>query len=354
MQRILCQRLVLAWASSLFLWSMTLPTVVSAASPTDVLIYYANEASPNEQEAENYRVMIEWLESSGLEKGLKIAHGFKNEAPLFGGAVATEQKAMEEGALRCQPPLPVMVFTNRLAQQGTYRVFRPGRDEAFVTLPIQKIESDNYIITSNPLSQAVILDRALSAAATQFDPKQHRFVLITKSHGGKDLALTVRLARRHEEISREQLIEGLQNPTATVAPAVVGTSKEEYFDCLQKAGEQYGMQFSLVFVEACQGTFELPMIQKLPQNVTLLYSSGDRFLQYQTLNYPELFSRVSKTRSFSAVLDDELKPKYLALYRAPNTPSYWSWLGFGAVGIWLLWMVVRWRRSGTTATAPQS
>lgn len=319
---------------------------LAAATPTDVLIYYANESSPTGPDAENYRTIIAWLDSSELAKAQAIAGGLKNEAALFGGAVAEERQALESQAPHCQPPLPVLIFTNRLAQQGMFRLYRPGRDEEFTTSSIQRLTNENYIVESNPLSQGEMLKRALAAAAEHFDPRQYRFILVTKSHGGTNLALTVRLARRHEEITREQLLAGLRDGTSAVAAAEIGTSKEEFFAILRRAGEQQGMEFSLVFIEACQGTFEQPLAQQLPPNVRLLYASGNRYLQYQSLDYPRLLDRLDAQHSLSKILDEELTPRYLALYRAPEAPpTAWRWLWCLPLAAWLVWMFVQWRHS---------
>jgi hypothetical protein len=52
--------------------------------------------------------------------------------------------------------------------------------------------------------------RALEKAAQLYDPREYRFVLITKSHGSPGLALTSKLPRRHEEIDRDLLLRAMR------------------------------------------------------------------------------------------------------------------------------------------------
>jgi len=148
--------------------------------------------------------------------------------------------------------------------------------------------SDNLIIAGNPLSQSTMLWQALVTAAREFGPQQHSFMLITKSHGGPNLALTVKLARQALDVSREQVLQHLQAGTSDVPVATIGTSKDEYLDVLTRAGVELGMRLPVAFIESCLGVFSESQADRLPDNVNVLFASGQRFLQYRTMDYATL------------------------------------------------------------------
>jgi len=329
------------WFCALFVGLVVAPGCRSDA-PREVLIYYANETSPEGPEAENYRVIIDWLRASTSDRGRSIAQGLQAELEQFSPTVDDEIQALRQHAPDCDPPLPTLVFTNRLARQGEFLRLDPGRDSRFVNRSMPVLANDNYIVAANPLSQRGMLQQALKVAAQEFDPHRHRFVLITKSHGGNRWALTVRLSRRHEEISQEQLLQSLESVDSVATPAEIGTTKDEYFSLLQSVGDNYGMNFSLVFMESCQGTFDAAQRNQLPTNVDLLYASGNRYLAYSTLDYPEFLRGVSGDRSASAALDEALAPHYLALFRAGNwrsklLPGLWS----APLIVWVVILLMR-------------
>ena len=146
------------------------------------------------------------------------------------------------------------------------------------------------------------------------------------------------------------MLGSLEDPARAAAPPPpqVGVSKAEYFAILDEAGRTRGMRFSLVFIEACRGIFAPGEEQKLPRNVKLLYTSGDRSLQYSTLDYGSLLVQVGPEQTLSAVLDDWLEPRYLALYRE-RADKWWQWLWFlplALLAIWTAWRFLRPKPAG--------
>jgi hypothetical protein len=84
-------------------------------------------------------------------------------------------------------------------RNGIFSYWLPGESKprlGSVHIP----ETGDYVFDDNPLATAVGLRTSLLAIAKLFPPFSHRFVLVTQSHGSSDLALTVKLARKHEEI----------------------------------------------------------------------------------------------------------------------------------------------------------
>ena len=64
--------------------------------------------------------------------------------------------------------------------------------------------------------------------------------------------------------------------------------------------------------------------------------SGNRSLQYSTLDYAALLSQVTTDRPFSAVLDEYLLPRYMALYREPR-PLWRRLIWFVPLAVVLIW-----------------
>ena len=321
---------------------------VSAAetSRTEVLVYYANETSPDTEEARNFATFTNWLESSPLQQAQDAARSLRQDVELFPQAVDAEVTAIRTHVLSHRDQPPVLVFTNRLAREGHCLVCDPRIEHEFRELPMKRWASDHFIIASNPLSQGAMLWQALEIAAATFAPERHTFVLVTKSHGGPQLALTVKLARRASEVSREQVLQHLESGTSDSPAAVIGTSKEEYIEILRRAGQDLQMDFPLVFMESCLGTFSEIQAAQLPSNVSVLFSSGQRFLEYRTLDYSTLLAQTVDSNKLSAALGQFLKPRYLSISKVRATSfDGWSWIWFAPLLVWLGW-TMKGRRAG--------
>ncbi|MEZ5943248.1 MAG: hypothetical protein R3C18_17785 [Planctomycetaceae bacterium] len=294
-------------------------------SAGEVLIYYANETAPVDLELENYQTFAKWLSEMDTEKTRKMARALLADAEEFPAAVDREIETLQEATRSGAINLPVMIFTNRLARQNLCQVLRPGQAPQDVSFEIRK--TGLLVEDGNPLCRREALEQAVALAAELFPPKEHEFVLITKSHGSATQALTVRLQRDFREFSREKL-EALLEAPETEVPVLMGVTKPELFDVLAKAGHQQGMEFRAVFIESCRGTFDVSTMQQFPENIQQLFASGDRFLEYQTLDYPQLVQTVAESDRFSTALKQQLGDKYLAIRRDSSSTSWQTWLWF--------------------------
>ncbi|MDX1964280.1 MAG: hypothetical protein SFX18_14090 [Pirellulales bacterium] len=323
------------------------PILRATENPPEVLIWYVNETAPLAAEQRNYDQYLEWLDGSELSKARELAANLRKDLREFRESVAKEQQEIENATQRHAGKLPVVIATNQLAQQGIYRLYDPQTLQ-FVNVPCKFPTTHDYILASNPLVMADSLALILTETARKFDPARYRFVLITKSHGSPEYALTVRLPRHHEDITREQLLASLAGTLTVSHPKPkIGISKQEYLRLLHNAGSRYKMKFQLVFIEACQGVFAEVEAESLPTNVEVLFSSGNRGLQYQTLNYPSLLSAPDDSKtSLSQKLNDFLAPNYLAIYRVTS----WNWLAWAALIpllLMLAWTIFKLIRSKT-------
>lgn len=333
----------LFWSASV-LW-ISLFAAQTCNADQEVLIWYVNETAPAGDELRNYEVFIDWLESGETEKSQKLARTLRTEITLFQAEVDREQAAIEAETRAAGGRLETLIVTNRLARDGKYRYFDRQSNRFLETSFDAPPSTGDYVLDGNPLVRREFLTAVLREAAHRYDPTTHHFVLVTKSHGSPVHALSVRLPRHHEEVTREQLLASMAGEAVDVPPAPsIGVGKSEYFSVIDAAGDELGMRFSLVFIEACRGIFEPGEEQRLPTNVQLLYTSGDRSLKYTTLDYPMLFAQVNDQTTLADAIDDFLGPRYMALYRESGW-QWWNLLWFSPLAVMLLWMTARFRRS---------
>ena len=317
------------------------PTVAAAAGRTEVLVYYTNESAPAGAEARNLEVVTAWFRSSPVPLHHTIAGQLDIDARLSQAAV--EINTIEIAHL----PFPAVIFSNRLTRAGTCLVVRP--DAPPVPHPFTVPPDDHYIVAANPLSKASTLSAALATAAAVFPPDQHDFLLVTQSHGSKVMALTPRLAVRHEETTREELLaRATETPPPGPPPAwanTVGVTKPQLLAALADAGRDHAMHFSLVYVEACHTDTPEFARENLPPNVDrlLFIRSGAwrlnvLYLDVQRERRPgETFAdALVRTRSSKYVVVERAWPGWAFLRSVP-------WLYLAPLAVWFLWLADRTR-----------
>lgn len=320
-------------------------------SANEVLIYYANENAPEGVERENFDTFAKWLRELDTERTNKMAAAMLKDTVAFPEAVDEELASLSAASESGELGVPVVVFTNRLARKNRCRVLSPGtssREERFDFEP-----SGSLVLNANPLCRLEVFAAALSRVAELFPPNDHRFVLITKSHGSEERALTVRLQHDFRTFSKEKLASLLEDPDST-NPQIVGISKQQYFETLEIAGSQNGMEFSLVFIESCRGIFDASTVSRFPRNIELLYASGDRYLQYQTLDYPQLIESSAGSNSISPAFEEQLREKYLAIHRTPRKSKWWALLWFVPAILFACLWYRRWARNSTARLGRKS
>lgn len=327
---------------------VTLNSKLGDSQKIPVLIYYANETAPGEAEKKNWDQAIEWLRGSDDKDVKAIADQLENDLRKFPAAVDDEIDAIARSASR-SGYVRVVVFTNRLARQGHFHVLKSAADD-FRAAAIKLPEFEKSIYASHPLSHPAVFHAALVAVGQQFDPATHEFVLVTKSHGKRDMALTPRLAVNASEIGREELL-ALARTDATVGRmldkddfidkenyldkemaldkddglqkndlgdlnrpgASLGVSKMVYVATLRKVGAETGMQFPVLFIESCKSQLDGVMLDSLrtrEANIGRLYTSDLKGLEYKTLDYAALFERAAETDTFAEAVHQILFEKY--------------------------------------------
>lgn len=290
--------------------------VMQSAAADEILIYYANENRPVGLELENYNTFNAWLREIDTAKSRKLADGLMSDRVAFPAAVDEEIQLVRNVETGVSQP-PAIVFTNELARDG--RCLRISSSGIATEERFDVDSTGDLLGDGNPLCRGEVLAAALRRTASLYAPSRHQFILITKSHGSPDFALTVRLARDFRDFTREKVEAMLEDPSQSEAPSF-GISKPQYFDILARAGTELGMRFRLVFVESCRGTIAPETISKFPSNIEALFASGDRSLNYQTLDYNALLTTARDGSTLSAAIHEQLDGKYLAISRS-SPPS---------------------------------
>ena len=322
-----------------------------AAQRPEVLIYYANETEPNEAELQSWQTIISWLKSSDNPELTKIPGQLERDLEGFHKAVDEEIALLKRISIDSSTAPPMVVFTNRLVRDGNYLVLR--RDVEPEEIAIQPFPSDNFILVSNPLARPEMLARALEEACSHFDPNVYDFVLVTKSHGNAEMALTPRLIVRASETTKEELLavaagelpEG-QSPSWTKR---LGITKDEYFRVLEKFGQDRNMHFSMVFMESCHGVLGKVTVRP-PQNIAHMYMTGEQDTEWHNLDYEQALSQYDGTVPLWQFIEADLSQRFPRLVRGDEPFDGWWRLPWHAalwwipLFLWLGWIVYRRRQ----------
>lgn len=273
-----------------------------------VLIYLANESSESMEVQENKRAFESMLNASGTRIGRLLADRIAADGPAFASAVDSEVEALVE--MLPKSPLAsstgAFVATNRSLSQNQVLVYKPGHS-APEWLPFAVEPSDDPILKSHPLSRVEVFSSLLAEAARQFDPADHKFVLTTKSHGGKENIMSLLLGIQHQEIDPDSFVDDLKRKDRRMFDKVLGPdpekprtdvlgtmqasrgiSRSQYLATLEDAGRVLKMEFSLVFAESCSSGIGFTRETKLPENIGFLFTSDQTGLFYQTIPYRSL------------------------------------------------------------------
>ena len=177
--------------------------LVLDGSKTQVVIYYANESRPNE----NLNRLADWFAGADSDRVRKVGERLRQDAKDFPDVVASEVEALRAAAGSKTKPFAVAVFTNALAREGQFEYLpADDRDGKFQTgaLPLPAF-------ASHPEGIAAAARRGwparLVAAAGQFPPAKHIYLLINKSHGNKAEVVASLLARTYGPKDRDRVVK---------------------------------------------------------------------------------------------------------------------------------------------------
>ncbi len=323
-------------------WSVFLAISATPLHATghEVLIYYANATEPDPVESESYDTIVNWLATADDARLRQVADRINRDRQLFPAVLELERRAIESAAEGSALDLGIVILTNGLSRRGLIRVRHPGGG-GFAEQPFEFPRSDLAVLKTNPLAEARVLSAALHRVAEIFPPADHRFVLVTKSHGSKTHAVMPRLAVRAADTDRETIL-------ATVSESApqserlswderIGISKQSYLEALGRAGAVDGMRFDAVVMESCHGAIDSGTLARWPANVERMFVI-DRFqADYVNALYGDLITRAAPGDSLGGLLLEALPGRFTVLGPPGSQPRETTWRSARAFANGLPW-----------------
>jgi len=333
---------------------------------TPVLIYYANDTVAPLLRAPaftNLYRLISMLEEGGRAHSLSeadrkylssVASNLTKDWDDFRESVLAEYRSLDSFICGESPRFPVALamFSNSMMQLSETRAdYDTGRSVRWLSCENGQRHGPNdwrvpwfgdFRYDSQPLSHPSVFKQALEEVRNRFPPAKYRYILVTKSHGSAELAMTPNLVADISSITQQDLwksilthrdkagqgelsdikvaypllssLDGVNAALANYAgngARPIGVSKLQYLETLvglDRSISGEGMYFPIVFMESCKSDLRLstnPEIREALEqhtssyagleltNVGLLYASDHRGLPYRTMNYQDLFKGFS-------------------------------------------------------------
>lgn len=309
----------------LILFGIQLTLQVAAEAGQTVLIHYVNETSPVGQEAADYAEAIENFKRVGTDHAQRIAKNLEREPANFRTAMDAERALLIERLTPKPVSIPVCCFDNGMARNRYFEVLHTGSAEAEqVSFDIPVFENER--LAANPLSTPVGLHSCLAAVTKRFPTDSCNFILVVKSHGSIDFSMSIQFPRLRELTQFENVVKALEKPNELSAVTPLGTTKEQFFAVLADAGKQLKMQFKAVVLESCDGVLDHQTTQSLPRNIETFYASGNRKLEFQSIDYDQMLRGLRTSDEFVDQLDVTLSKSFVRMSHRRTT---WLWLVFG-------------------------
>ena len=307
-----CRRAHCCLILASFLCGLALFAVGTAAAEArrPLLVYYGVETSAQAAQSENYTALHEVLRSSDNPRASLVAKSIAADAESFPLLVQRDIEALKVQAKRLG--IDLAIFTNALALDAKYQLFSPeaGATETHRLADIPPTSST--ILATSPLSRPEYLRAGLLSVAAPYPPNSLDIVLITNSHGGRDMALIPRvnsdLSQTDAVRAMREMLESDDNgaPPAWAQPQ--GTSKLAFWQILETVTAAHGVRFPLVFREAClSGIRSFTELFAVPGSVGLIAHSATGNLDGWDLDYAQLLGTVRPGSGWIASLSANLE-----------------------------------------------
>lgn len=145
-----------------------------------VLVYVVNEP-----DAEIFRRLQLWTAEVDDAEVQRAGRRLRQDLEKFPATVAQELADIRAGA---PDATGVIIFTNEMARRGKALV-KPIDATEFTAVDFAAPTPIAVDRRHHPLTDPSVLETALTLAAEQFDPAEHDFALIVKSHGTAEMAM---------------------------------------------------------------------------------------------------------------------------------------------------------------------
>jgi hypothetical protein len=331
-----------------------------------LLLYYGDETSDQAVQSENYQALIEVLRSSSSPQAATVVESVVKDAETFPLLVRRDIEALKVQAKRLG--FDLAIFTNALAFEGKYQLLRAetGTTETHELPEIAPTSS--AILATSPLSRPEYLRAALLSVSALYPSNSLDMVVITNSHGGREMTLIPRvnadLSQTGAAVAMRQMLESDDNgaPPAWAQPQ--GTSKLAYWQAFKDVTAAHGVRFPLVFRETCvSGVRSFAELFAVPDSVGLIAHSGRGQINGWDMDYAQMLGAVAPGSDWITALSEALKDRDVHV-------DTWMMAWFGvllvAVGsipvvvffvplaLWLAWYATRRfrRRAKKTLSIP--
>ena len=273
---------------------------ISGASSAEVVIYYANETTPQAAHSANTTGLLAILERSANPAARGMVQPLLDDEAKFGAAVTADESALIFAAR--QRGFDLILFTNALALDHKFLVLRHGGDFESLPLPDQ-IPAPSPALATSPLARPEYLAAALNEVAALYPRHPVDVILITNSHGAGDLALTPRIFADLAVANASELEHELETPPESGKPsplwaAYPGTTKAEYWRILANA---QGLRFTLVVRDFCESGLSSwhELLTLFPVALMTLVHTGNTIIDYGAVNFQAAFA-VNPSQPFMA------------------------------------------------------
>jgi hypothetical protein len=279
-----------------------------------LFVYYGDETSARASQSDNYAALLEVLHASANPRAAIVAESVVTDAERFPLLIQRDTEALKGQAQRLG--FDLAIFTNALAFDGEYQLFRAetGLTEMHSLPDIPPTSS--AILATSPLSRPEYLRAALLAVSALYPANSLDLVLITNSHGGRDMALIPRvnadLSQTGAVLAMRQMLESDDNgaPPAWAEPQ--GTSKLAYWEILEDVGTAHGVRFPLVFRETCvSGVRSFTELFAIPDSVGEIAHSGTGDITGWNLDYGQMLGTMAPGSDWIGSLAAALQDRHV-------------------------------------------
>jgi hypothetical protein len=176
----------------------------------------------------------------------------------------------------------------------------------------------NAVLVTSPLSRPEYLRAALFSVGSLYPKDTLDIVLITNSHGGRDMAMIPRvnadLSQAGAAAAMKEMLETGDNGEPPDWAVPKGTSKIAFWQVVGEASSAYGIGFPLVFRETCVGGLRnWTEYFTVPSSVGLIADSGMDEINGWDLDYANLLADVSPGSDWIGSLAGALKREGLSV-----------------------------------------
>lgn len=306
-----------------------------------VLVYYVNETAVSLRRLRRIEKRIKDLQNT---KSAPFANRVREDLISFPGT--THRQLQELGRLirehgKSSGLAGVATFDNESAKCGWFEYQMAGVNHS-TKVDFPGIDASQPELEESPLCSQVALKAALREVARRFNPQDHEFILVTRSHGNEVMAMTIGLLEATLDLaaghcSTEQGVQvpsfgeaglgeaglgeaglgeaglgevglgevglgefglggkGLLLGGPELVSRGVGLTKSSFLEILGGAGSELGMEFSLVFMDSCGSEISREQAQEVPRNLHSLFGSNREGLGYGVPAYEALGGKIDLT-----------------------------------------------------------